>query len=227
MSKWLALVFMIIDHTAIVFDKLIDKDIYIIMRLIGRLSFPLFVYFLILGLNRTSNLNKYLTRIFIFGILTEFIQNMTLTHVSNSSLNVLFSMTLYGLLYTIFNDNLKIRKYMKLPIIALLLIMVSFVEYSYSGLLIFIGITYVNNSKFHRKQLLSSIVIFVSFLPGIILGSIIPIQLFASLSGLLMFTPSLEKRVLNCKLEKWVFYWTYPVQWIIFDVIIYILKQFI
>ena len=64
--KLLAILFMIIDHIGAVFFP--DVIIY---RIIGRISFPLFAYQLTIGFKHTSNVNKYLLRLWIFALISQ------------------------------------------------------------------------------------------------------------------------------------------------------------
>lgn len=57
--------------------------------------------------------------------------------------------------------------------------------------------------------------ILLSFVPPVLLGNMIPLQLFAALSGFAMFIPKLEHRVLSNNVEKIIFYIFYPAQWIV------------
>lgn len=64
--KLIALVTMLIDHAgAILFPQ------YFVLRLIGRLSFPLFCFLLIEGYTHTRDVRKYLLRLGIFAWISE------------------------------------------------------------------------------------------------------------------------------------------------------------
>ena len=71
--KYIAYITMLIDHLAILLDRhlLIDENTYWIMRGIGRLAFPLFLFFLVRGSKYTTSLPKYLTRIGALAIVSE------------------------------------------------------------------------------------------------------------------------------------------------------------
>lgn len=57
---------MLIDHTgAVLFPHTM------IFRIIGRLAFPIFVYLISQGLIYTSNIRKYLWRLFLFALISE------------------------------------------------------------------------------------------------------------------------------------------------------------
>ena len=108
MLKVIAILLMLIDHTgAVIFPDAI------IPRLIGRLSFPIFAYLIMVGYTKTKSFSKYLTRLFIFAALSQipfslaFGEKFTLLSFSdfivffvgspNPHLNVFFTLAL-GLL---------------------------------------------------------------------------------------------------------------------------------
>ncbi|MCH5179784.1 MAG: hypothetical protein J1F32_01040 [Erysipelotrichales bacterium] len=68
----IALITMVIDHLAVLlvsFDLLsIESSIYYAMRVLGRLSFPLFAFGIVEGVLHTKNIKKYLTRLGIMSI---------------------------------------------------------------------------------------------------------------------------------------------------------------
>ena len=64
--KWLAVFTMTIDHVG----AALYPD-YLLFRYIGRLSFPLFAYLLILGLENTRNVRNYFVRLFLFAWISQ------------------------------------------------------------------------------------------------------------------------------------------------------------
>ncbi|QEY34394.1 hypothetical protein FL966_04615 [Caproiciproducens galactitolivorans] len=64
--KILAIVTMLIDHIGAIFFPQIP-----LFRIIGRLSFPLFCFFIAQGVLYTSNVRAYLGRLFLFALLSE------------------------------------------------------------------------------------------------------------------------------------------------------------
>ena len=64
--KWIAIITMTVDHIGAV----LYPD-YTFLRWIGRLSFPLFAYLLILGIRNTSDIKKYFIRLFIFALISQ------------------------------------------------------------------------------------------------------------------------------------------------------------
>ena len=79
--KWIALITMLIDHTAAIMmpyygiveeiTKINMATVYDVMRGIGRISCPIFCFCIVEGFVHTRNIKKYLIRLFIFAIITE------------------------------------------------------------------------------------------------------------------------------------------------------------
>ncbi len=63
--KWIAIITMLIDHIGKVFYPQI-----ILLRIIGRISFPIFTYLIALGYKRTSSYEDYLRRLLIFAFIS-------------------------------------------------------------------------------------------------------------------------------------------------------------
>jgi len=65
--KALACILMLVDHIgAVFFPKLL------ILRVIGRLSFPIFAFLLVEGYVKTSNFTKYASRLFLFALISQY-----------------------------------------------------------------------------------------------------------------------------------------------------------
>ena len=64
--KMIAAAAMLIDHIGVIFFPE-----YTILRIIGRISFPLFAYFIAEGFHYTKNRLKYFTRIFLLGLICQ------------------------------------------------------------------------------------------------------------------------------------------------------------
>lgn len=67
--KMIAIITMLIDHTASIYLE--NSKWYLILRLIGRLAFPIFCFLLVEGYFHTRDVYKYLRRLGIFALLSE------------------------------------------------------------------------------------------------------------------------------------------------------------
>lgn len=69
--KYIALVSMIIDHSAVIFRSSLKEPVYLSMRCMGRIAFPLFCFVLVEGFFHSSNRKRYLGRLILFTVLSE------------------------------------------------------------------------------------------------------------------------------------------------------------
>jgi len=94
--KWIAIITMTVDHVgAILYPE------FTVLRFIGRLSFPLFAYLLILGMENTRNIRNYFTRLFIFALISQVPFFLALDYGPFDSLNIFFTLS-SGLLFIYF-----------------------------------------------------------------------------------------------------------------------------
>ena len=72
--KILALVTMVIDHTAyyLYSSRFIGYGLYFAMRTAGRIAFPLYAFLLVNGFEKTSDRAKYLSRLVLFAAVSQF-----------------------------------------------------------------------------------------------------------------------------------------------------------
>lgn len=69
--KILALATMLIDHVGVVFWMELDADVYMLLRSIGRMAFPLYAFLLVEGFFHTRNVKKYLIRLSALAVISE------------------------------------------------------------------------------------------------------------------------------------------------------------
>ena len=90
--KILACICMLADHIGV----FTDGTLYIVLRSVGRISFPLFTFLLAQGYHHTHSKRRYLARLFLCGILSEVPYNLCFsgTVYAPGSINVLFTLSL-------------------------------------------------------------------------------------------------------------------------------------
>jgi len=70
--KIIAVVSMLVDHVGAIFISPSEYPyVFLVLRSIGRLALPIFLFLLVEGFYRTSNFRKYLTRMGIFALISE------------------------------------------------------------------------------------------------------------------------------------------------------------
>lgn len=90
--KWIALLLMVLDHIGYYFDFLLPDTAVLILRLVGRLSFPVFAYSCALGFVRTTNRARYFVRMAAAAATTQLLM-AAVSHYTGlpSFVNVLFT----------------------------------------------------------------------------------------------------------------------------------------
>ena len=85
--KWIAVISMLIDHTAEILinhnTALTDPiwaQIYVLMRGIGRIAFPIYAFLLVEGFLHTRDVKKYLARMLTFAVVSEIPFDLAVFH---------------------------------------------------------------------------------------------------------------------------------------------------
>ncbi|WP_166242240.1 TraX family protein [Paenibacillus turpanensis] len=66
MLQWIAIVTMLIDHIGYVWFP--EEPLY---RIIGRMAFPIYAFYVTVGMSRTRSLNQYMLRLGILALLSQ------------------------------------------------------------------------------------------------------------------------------------------------------------
>lgn len=93
--KIIACICMVIDHTAEIFDiSDINMGMYLGMKYVGRLAFPIFAFLIVQGYQKTNNLNKYLFRLGLFALVSEIPYDISFydSYVDFDNQNVFFTL---------------------------------------------------------------------------------------------------------------------------------------
>jgi len=94
--KWIAIITMTVDHVGVML-----YPEFTVLRFIGRFSFPLFAYLLILGIENTRNIRYYFTRLFVFALISQVPFFLAIGYGPFDSLNIFFTLS-SGLLFVYF-----------------------------------------------------------------------------------------------------------------------------
>ncbi len=97
--KWIALATMTVDHVGAIF-----YPNYVVLRIIGRISFPLFSYLAALGIETTRNVKKYFIRLLLFGLVSQVPFYLAIGSGIFEHLNIFFTLS-FGILFILFLEK--------------------------------------------------------------------------------------------------------------------------
>lgn len=201
--KWIAIISMLIDHFASGFLFAYNitsaqdfQGVYAIMRLVGRLAFPIFAFLIVQGYQHTSDIKKYIRNLFLFALISEvpfdlafYKQPMYWGHQ-----NIFFTLFLGIIalaLYEKFEQGEQILKQGLAVLLFGLLAEILAVDYGLYGVFLIAGLGILRD-----KKLIQALFI-------IIMGSV---QMTASLAVIPLWFYNGERGRQN----KWFFYIFYP-----------------
>ena len=192
--KLIAIITMLIDHTGAVLVPS-NTMMNLIMRCIGRLSFPIFVFLLVEGFHHTKDVKKYLLRMGAFALISEIPFDLAFYGkvLELKHQNVFFTLFLGLLCMYLMSevekklDNVIIIKYLLNALLTLVIGLIAYLmktDYDYRGIILIVAFYLFRQSKLLRGFSL----LFVS---GYLLGyinilataSIIPISLYNGQKG--------------------------------------------
>ncbi len=192
MIKLIAMATMLIDHIGAVFFPNV-----IWLRIIGRISFPLFAWGIAMGYIRTRNWKRYAIRLFVVGVITQLPYSLLF---NNGYLNICFTL-LSGLLALRVLDekNMWARIFGLISIVVL----VHIFEFEYSNYGLFTILVFY----YYRDDINLPLYQGILTLGGIVLYRLHVLQLFSVISSLLL--PRLQRY--DFRLNRWLQYGFYPV----------------
>lgn len=195
MLKIIALVTMILDHIGLFWD--IQW-----LRLIGRLSFPIYCFLISKGIKKTKDIKQYMIRVLMLAIISQCIWQ----YMGFSVLNILFTYFLFiQMIYFIKNKN-----NIMASIVFLTSVLISpMLDYGFYGFVLLFIFYYIEDKYVRLILMLGSIIYFVKYelLSIISLISIISIFLISKYDK-----PKYYKKY---KKYNKLFYWMYPLHLII------------
>lgn len=154
----IALVTMVIGHVG----TFIYPDNFWLFG-VGRLAFPLFAWLISNGTRYTKNLNAYMTRLFVFGLISQmpFLLAIKLVEPSFSGLNIMF--TLFAGLLCIKIWKSDYANPLKCLFVLLVLIVSYLTKVDYGPLGVLSILFFYLFSESPKKMLLSQAIIFMLF----------------------------------------------------------------
>ena len=151
--KIIALVFMFIDHAGKMLFPGIPE-----LRMIGRIAFPIYVWCMIVGFHYTRSVPKYLLRVLIVGLASQPLYNISLNHTWNQP-NVFLTLFL-GLCALWGIREKKYLSHIWAPAAALILATLLNADYGWKGVLLFLLLYAVRDSRPGIAAVLSTYFLF-------------------------------------------------------------------
>jgi len=191
---------MTVDHVGVIL-----YPEFTVLRFIGRFSFPLFAYLLILGMENTRNIRYYFTRLFIFALISQVPFFLALGYGPFDSLNIFFTLS-SGLLFVYFFKKSSV--FVLVPVFASLVLPF---DYGIYGIVV-IGCMYIlkENTKFGVVSLvLLNTLFLVPWSIQFLSISAIPLILLHK-NGSLNITRETTEKVTIPLWRKYFFYVYYP-----------------
>ena len=135
---------MVIDHVGLVIFPQ-----YTILRMIGRISFPLFAYQIGIGVSHTKDVKKYFLRLFIFGTVMQTFYFFVSSFIGENpfELNIFFTLALGVLAISTYNKKWYGLTLCTIAIPFLLGLLGFTVDYGTYGVLLILGL-YLTAGKF-------------------------------------------------------------------------------
>ena len=198
--KWIAIITMTVDHVGVIL-----YPEFTVLRFIGRFSFPLFAYLLILGMENTRNIRYYFTRLFIFALISQVPFFLALGYGPFDSLNIFFTLS-SGLLFVYFFKKSSV--FVLIPVFASLVLPF---DYGIYGIVV-IGCMYIlkENTKFGVVSLvLLNTLFLVPWSIQFLSISAIPLILLHK-NGSLKITKETTEQFTIPLWKKYFFYVYYP-----------------
>lgn len=225
--KLIAILAMTIDHVAdLIYPGMPNNIICVIMHLIGRLTAPIMFFFICEGFFYTKNLKKYISRLFIFSIISHFAYCFAFgINFIPFSTGEIFNQTsiMWTLawsvvaLYIAYGEN-KLKEWHKYVLIILLNLVTFSADWSSIGLMIIVSM-YEHRGNLNKQM--SNMILWI--LIYIIVSFIFVNKVYALVQlGIILVYPLLklyDGTKGNLKWMKWFFYVYYPLHLVIIGIL--------
>lgn len=223
--KLIAMICMVVDHVALFFVPS-NNIAYLLMRIVGRISFPLFAFFLAQGYIYSKNRLKYFCYILVFGLISQIPYSLLL----GFNINILLTFILAFILIFVYEKTIEKNKFGKFAGVTLfattsiVFILVSFfLPFDYSFLGVLTPLVFYIFRKNHYSGCLAYLILLVIQL--VISLAVISFQniiflYFVQLFSILYIIPLSFYNGKNGKTNlKYMFYFFYPIHLLIIYVL--------
>lgn len=197
--KLIAIITMTIDHIGCVFFPN-----YIILRIIGRIAFPLYVYCMMIGYFNTKSLSKYILRLFVIGLISQIPYSLLFNAYRP---NVMFTLIAVLLFYY----SLDKKKWWIIPFLVLIPFLMSF-EYAIIYLFLVPIFYYCRNNSTYLC------ILFILFYLNYLINGNSNFD-FATFFTILCLPFIVIKTNFKIKINKYFYYLYYPVHIVILLII--------
>lgn len=220
--KIIACFTMLLCHIPFVYPQYSVPLIYI-----GKISFPLYAFLISEGYVHTRNFSKYLTRLIVFGVISQIPAYLLFVGKSFNGLylNIFFTLAL-GLLGIRIYDKIK-SKYISIPLIILLAVIAELLKFDYGAFGVLMIVCFYVFKRNKLNMVLSQMfLMFILYMKKMsyYTFSLFNLQyilfqlLFSVISLAIILTYNGKKGKSSGKI-KLMFYFFYPVHLIILDLL--------
>jgi hypothetical protein len=209
--KVLAILFMVVDHVGGVFFPQI-----LALRIIGRLSFPLFAWLAANGSIHTSTIKNYILRLFGFGLISQipYYFFLQILNPSRWALNIFFTLAIGVTLIAVLRENRRFWVQIVAIVLGSMGAQLFHTDYGAFGVLFIIVCFLYYRSVFKMAIVLFILVVFSNIIPEIL--NIVstrtienPLRLFEPIGlAALAFVTSYNGQ--EGRKMKYLFYLLYP-----------------
>ena len=202
--KIIAIVTMVSDHIG----KILYPDL-LLLQIIGRLSFPLFAYLVVLGVESTKKPRKYMATLLSFAVISQFPYFLAFGIQPFDRLNILFSLFLCAVTIYFYN------KRSPLALVPLLLSIILMTEGSYYVVLTAVGMKLLTDKPKIGALALVALNLQFLFIPDLesqiqILSLLAVPLIFLHIKGWLKKEILIPENSLAYSTRKYFFYVFYP-----------------
>ena len=228
--KLVACAAMLIDHLGALFLVLYPQYIFFVLfRVVGRISFPLFAFIAANAALHTRNIGNYAKRLFLFALLSEIPFNLFMNLVTNEPVsiyriqnqNVLFTFAA-GIFAVMLYNEAKAHEKMLAKVLLIFAVILTFcatayckTDYGVTGVLIILTLYIIMSTAKIPDKHRKAAVLCVMIIASAFLGTD-PITQIAALCSIVFIALYKNQKGRSF---RWAFYMFYPVHFLVLTLI--------